>query len=380
MATPDQTSDPTGVIALLLSEGYRFNFFQAVRLMERWQSSFEPVGHDSVPHREVVRFSSYASLEFPASQIRNIDQRKDLSHPARMVVTFMGLTGPVSALPQHYTEIVVERLQRKDHALLEFLDLFNHRLVSLFYRAWEKYQFWILSERALQQEQIAVQLGREQHRSFVVDQRPKLDPIGQILLSLAGLGSPATRYSLPERDRLEPRTEVPDQTWRFYAGLLSHRHRPACGLESILSDHFAWSVKVRPLSGRWLQLENDDRTRLQRGWNTKLGQETVAGKKVWEAQGKFRLQIGPLDYEQFCSLLPIGAAHRPLVQISRMYAGQHLDFDLDLQLRTSEIPKLRCGEKSGIGARLGWNTWLNTRQFQTTLASVKLRSYDDRSE
>ena len=224
-----------------------------------------------------------------------------------------------------------------------------------------------------------MQAGAEQFRAFVLDQRPQLDPLGQILLNLVGLGSPATRYFLRRRDQLQPRTEIADQTWRFYAGLLSQRHRPAISLEAMLTDHFAWPVCVRPLRGRWLQLELADRTRLTRGWNTRLGQETVAGQKVWEVQGKFRLQIGPLNYDQFCSLLPIGSAHRPFAQLTRFYVGQHLDFDLDLHLRTSEIPALRCGDKVGIGPRLGWNTWLRTRGFVKGTASVSLRPYDDES-
>ncbi len=370
----------TGIVEQLLSEGYRFNFFQAVRLLELWESKSAPVGHDSAPHLEVVRFGAHPSVEFPASQIFDIEPREDSDHPTKMTVTFFGMFGPIGALPLHYTEMILERAAKKDRVLLEFLDLFNHRLISLFYRAWEKYQFWIVGERALLQERLATQAGEEQLRAFVLDQRPLLDPLGQILLSLVGLGSPATRYSVPMRDRLEPRTEISDQTWRFYAGLLSLRNRPAVNLERMLSDHFGLQFKLQSLCGRWLQLERQDQTRLSRGGNTKLGQETVAGRKVWEVQGKFRLCIGPLSYDQFCSFLPIGHAHQPLTQMTRFYVGQHLDFDLDLQLLTSEIPKLRCGDRTGIGARLGWNSWLNTRRFGTSVASVKLRPNDEREE
>ena len=226
MTTPDPFP-ASSVIGQLLSEGYRFNFFQAVRLLELWEADRAPVGHDAAPQREAVRFGTHASVEFPASQIDDILPASDETHPARMTVNFFGLAGPMGALPLHYTEIVLERLARKDRVLLEFLDLFNHRLLSLFYRAWEKYQFWIVGERALYQDRRVAQAGPEALRAFVLDQRPHLDPIGQILLSLSGLGSPATRYVLPHRDKLEPRTEIADQTWRFYAGLLSHRHRPA---------------------------------------------------------------------------------------------------------------------------------------------------------
>ena len=146
MAHPEQSA-VSGVIGQLLSEGYRFGFFQAVRLLELWEGDRAPVGHDAAPQNEAVRFGSHASVEFPASQIYDVAASRDGTHPARMTVTFFGLNGPLGALPQHYTEIAIERLARKDGALLDFLDLFNHRLLSLFYRAWEKYQFWIAGEQ-----------------------------------------------------------------------------------------------------------------------------------------------------------------------------------------------------------------------------------------
>ena len=105
--------------------------------------------------------------------------------------------------------------------------------------------------------------------------------------------------------------------------------------------------------------------------------EVVAGRKVWDVQGKFRLQIGPLNYAQFCNLLPIGSGHRPLVQITRFYVGQHLDFDTELELIAEEIPDLRAGDKSGIGPRLGWNTWLKSRSSSNSVATVRIRNYDE---
>ena len=368
---------PGGIIGKLLTEGYRFNFFQAVRLLENWHDTKSPVGRDANPQEEVVRFGALASNDFPPSQIYDVQQQEDPEDPSQMTVAFFGLTGPQGALPRHYTDMLLERLAKKDRALLDFLDLFNHRLLSLFYRSWEKYQFWINSERTLRRERLAGAAGPEHLRGFVVDERSQLDPIGHILLSLSGMAAPASRYVLPERDHLEPRTQISDQTWRFYAGLLAQRHRPAVSLEAMLADHFGWRVRIQSLCGRWLLLEAADRTRLVRGGNTKLGVETVAGQKVWEVQGKFRIVLGPLSYPEFCALLPIGDAHQPLVQMTRMFAGIHLDFDLQLKLRPEEVPALKCGDRAGIGARLGWNTWLHSSTGKKDCVMVGLRPYDD---
>lgn len=371
--TENSSLPTTGVLGQLLSDGYRFNFFQAVRLLEMASPDRAAVGRTADPRQEVVRFNSLPSVEFPASQIYDVFAGREADHPARMIVTFFGLAGPLAALPQHYTEMILERIARKDRTLQEFFDLFNHRLISLFYRAWEKYRFWIVGERMLRIEREIVESDPAKFRAFVLDQRPQLDPLGEVLLCLSGLGSPATRYVLPHHDRLEPRTEIPDQTWRYYAGLLAQRRRPAVGLQGILADHFRWPVKLLPLSGRWLQLELGDQTQLRIGGNSRLGVETVAGRKVWEIQGKFRLRIGALTYAQFCTLLPIGPAHAPFVQLTRFYAGAHLDFDCELLLLTSEIPPLRCGDRQGIGPRLGWNTWLPARRHAAHTASVVLQ-------
>ncbi len=369
----DSISDasPGSVLSLLWDEGYRFNFFQAVRILERSGSSRAPVGRDAPPHLEVVRFGAHPSLAFPASQIYDASPpNAGKDRPASLTVTFFGLFGPLGALPQHYTETIIDRLGHKDRVLLDFLNLFNHRLLSQFYRAWEKYQFWISAERVLHQERQAKQTSPERLRKFVLEDRPRLDSIGQVLLSLAGLGDSATRYRLRATEVLEPRTQVSDQTWRFYTGHFAQRRRSAIGLEQILEHHFGRQVRLHSLCGRWLHLDRSDRTCLVLKGNTQLGRETVIGSKVWEVQGKFRLQIGPLGYVNFCHFLPIGNAHQPLGELTRFYVGMQFDFDVELTLLKEEVPPLRCGDRTGIGPRLGWNTWLMTRDFPGVTVSV----------
>jgi type VI secretion system protein ImpH len=361
------------VLEQLLTEGYRFSFFQAVRILEQADDGRVALGHELDPQQEIVRMQAHPSLDFPASEIYDVARGDERKAP-RMTVTFFGMYGPQGALPQHYTERLIDRLLKKDTTLRAFLDLFNHRLLSLFYRAWEKYQFWVIGERSLRREREVRREGEERFRAFVLDERPLRDPLAQVLLDLTGLGSAATRYRLANRDRLECRTEISDQTWRFYAGLFAQRQRCSINLEQLLSDYFQLPFRFQPLCGRWLQLDEPDRTRLGSARNGQLGVDAIAGRKVWEVQGRFRLQIGPVGYEQFCSLLPIGSAHLPLAQLTRFYVGQQFDFDLELQLRSEEIPPLRCGDPAGVGPRLGWNTWLKSRKRDEPTASVCLRA------
>src|SRR5712691_8081671 len=131
----------------LLDEAYRFEFFQAVRLLERMSPSRQRVGASGPPAEEIVRFRTLPSLAFPPSQIHEVRDTGGRDAPPEMTVAFLGLTGPLGLLPHPYTELLIDRVRHEDRTLWDFLDVFNHRLISFFYRAWEKYRFPIAYER-----------------------------------------------------------------------------------------------------------------------------------------------------------------------------------------------------------------------------------------
>ena len=124
------------LLSLLRRESTSFDFFQAVRILERLRPDREPVGFFTDPKSEVVRFGVPASISFPPAEIARLDVRD--AGPATMKVNFFGLTGPQGVLPHHYTLLIAERERAKDHAMRDFFDIFHHRIISLFYRAWLK--------------------------------------------------------------------------------------------------------------------------------------------------------------------------------------------------------------------------------------------------
>lgn len=337
--------------ALLRAEPYRFGFFQAVRILERLVR--HAVGTDARPEDEVVRFQAHQSLLFPPSEICRIVDGRD-GH-LLMTVAFMGLTGPSGALPRHYTELVMDRLRHKDRTLCDFLDLFNHHLIALFYRAWQKNRFWIGYEGADMLEE-HYRADSSQYRAFITDIRPREDLVSQCLLDLTGMGPPALRYRATVRTALRPRTTVHDLTMRYYAGLLAQQHRSAIGLEGILLDYFGVPMQVIQFVGQWLLLEEANQSRLVDGGNTQLGMTAIAGQRFWDVQGKFRIRIGPLTYAQFLDFLPSGAAHHRLADLARLYAGLAMDIDAQLVLKVEEVPE--CQLSPAAGPRLGWNMWV----------------------
>lgn len=345
----------------LAKEPYRFGFFQAVRVLERLNSARQPVGRDSIPGREVARFHAHLSIVFPPSEI--CDLRIEAEEPAHMTVAFLGLTGPSGALPRHYTELLMERAKAKDPTLREFLDLFNHRLISLFYRAWEKNRFWTSFERAELEGREIQKTDPRRYRGFVLETRPRRDVFSQALLDLSGLGSGALRYRQSVREELRGRTSIADETMRLYAGLLAQRHRSAVGLEGMLADYFGLAVRVEQFRGQWLYLDPENQSCLTEGGNVQLGVNVVVGERFWDMQGRFRVRLGPLNYQQFRQFLPCGSAYHPLADLSRLYAGQQFDIDVQLVLLAREVPWCQLSSSAEDGARLGWNTWLRNRDF-----------------
>ncbi len=315
----------------LFENPFEYNFFQAVTLLHRMLDDRPGVGRIAKPNEEPVRFKARQSLEFPPSSIHSLSDESD---PPRMVIAFLGLTGVQGTLPHHYTEHILGRAMAKDFAMAEFLDLFNHRMASLFYRAWEKHHFPVLHELAAATGQI--------------------DDFTQYLFDWIGLGTA----------NLRGRMAVQDRALLRYAGLLGQTPPSAVSLAGMLRDHFQVPVDVEQFQGSWYALGADDQCDLAgEGMNNQLGEGAIAGDAVWDPQARFRVRVGPMPLGRFLAFLPDGKPVRELEDIVRFYVGQILQFDLQLILKSDEVPSCVLGDEGPAGPRLGWCTWLKTEEF-----------------
>jgi predicted component of type VI protein secretion system len=139
MATAKRKSDPA-INQQLFDRFYEFSFYRAVYLLDRFSGKRKKLGDALVPSEESVRFRTKKGFSFPPSDISALKAAVTEEFPS-MEVAFLGLTGPSGVLPQWYSQLILERDRNKDHALADFLDLFNHRLITLFYLAWKKHRF-----------------------------------------------------------------------------------------------------------------------------------------------------------------------------------------------------------------------------------------------
>lgn len=321
---------------LLFDRGYDFGFFQAVRVLAHIYPHRKQVGGEAMPSSETAHFCAHLSMNFPPGAIHLIDRAADGDGPATMTVAFLGLTGPQGILPSHYTELLIARQTEKDNALAAFLDLFNHRLISLFYRAWEKHHFVIGYERSA--------------RAGVQE-----DKFTQYLFDLIGMGTPGLRGRLGIRD----------QALLRYAGLIAQRPHSASALGGMLRDYFDLPIEIEQFRGKWFPLDEPSLSFLrQEGLHNQLGVGAIAGDAVWNQQARFRVQVGPISLERFIDFLPDGEAFAELVELTRYFVGLALEFDIQLILRAPEVPWCRLTDECLDAPRLGWLGWLKTEEFR----------------
>jgi type VI secretion system protein ImpH len=319
------------------AQPWAFDFFALLRQVETLQRHQPRIGQAARPAQEALRLGQEPDLDFAPAALASLDRSAAVP---RLGVRFFGLLGPQGPMPLHFTEYVRERLHNhSDPTLVRFLDVFHHRLLTLFYRAWAHTQPVV-------------------HRD-----RPQSDRYAAWLGASFGL-QPGQR----DHDTL------PDTAKLYQAGLLGNRSRHAEGLEKLLSQFFGVAVAVRQHVGQWMPLHADDRTRLGtamgRSRAARLGQTATAGSKVWDRQYKFRICLGPLTLKQYLGFLPGQPAWTQLHDWVRLYAGSDKRWDLELCLAGPQLPPPRLGRH----LRLGLTSWAGAgRQPPRDRADLRLR-------
>jgi len=351
----------TAVISRLLATPGRFAFVQAARLLERAAvfrhrtdktktlQNEQSVGRYTPPAKELMRFSNNPAMRFPENEIQTIreatrknpDESKPHNRFWQVTTNFLGLTGSVGVLPYHYSELLLQRMRKRDRALLNYLDLFNHRIISLFLQASKKYRLPLQYEQKLLDHQKA--------------SKPKdaVDTHTFALLSLIGLGS----------ERLQNRQSVPDASLLYYGGLFSQQVRTAASLKQIISDYFCVPVEISEFVGQWQDLIDDVRTRLPYdghplGQNASLGRTCMLGRRGWFAQGKVRIAIGPLTQKQHQNFAPGSENMRALNEMVRLYLGMERDFEFNILVNRRDIIQ-RVALNGNTPPIMGWSTWLS---------------------
>ena len=197
-------------------------------------------------------------LSFAPAPLASFEAGQD-GRPPRLQVRLFGLLGPNGPLPLHITEYARERLRHAgDPTLSRFLDLFHHRFLALFYRAWAQAQ------------------------PHVNRDRPNDDRFAVYVGAFLGMSPAAFR----DRDTL------PDLAKFFHVGALIRHVRNAEGLDGHpRAASSACRCGSRSSSATGCRWATGERTYLQREGAT-LGSGAVLGSRVWDRQHKFRIHLG----------------------------------------------------------------------------------------
>lgn len=319
------TGQPHGQLQALLAdvarEPWAHDFFALLRRTEVLQPRAPRLGQASRPGQEALRLGQEPELDFAPAALAKLDLAG--ARP-RLGVRFFGLLGPQGPMPLHITEYVRDRARNHaDPTLARFLDVFHHRLLSLFYRAWAHSQPVV-------------------HRD-----RPAEDRYAAWLGAAIGLDA-----STRGRDTL------PDTAKLHQAGLLGARSRHPEGLTKLLSHYFGVPVAVRQHVGHWLTLQDEERSHLGtahgRSRALRLGRTATIGHKVWDRQYSFRVVLGPLTLAQYLAFLPGMQGWRQLQEWVLLYAGMDKHWDVELCLAGPQVPAPRLGRH----VRLGLTSWL----------------------
>lgn len=317
---------------------HAFGFYYALRLMEALNPAGPRLGRSKRPEDDPIRLAQQAAMTFESSSLTAFTPGSE-DKPHRLDVRLLGLLGPNGPLPLHLTEYVLARRRdHRDRTLGEFLNIFHHRILSLFYRAWAN------------------------NEPTVNYDRPEEDPFGGYLGSFLGLG----------KTPLKNRNDIPLHTKYYYCGLLAGQTKSAAGLQAMIADYFNVPTYIEEFIGEWLDLPKQNICRLGLDEsNGTLGQSVIIGSKIWSCQHKFRIHLGPLTYQEYERFLPTGNRIVRLVQLVRNYIGDEFAWDARLILKKDEVPK---ADFKG-NCRLGWTSWSGPRKSDTHADDLVLDAF-----
>lgn len=342
------------VIERLLREPWRFEFFQAVRVLELWLKRRGRPAHGQVA--DMLRFRNSVSLGFPASQLEAIEpELRDLEiglpfelpvdaaalgdaleqgtlRRVNLTPAFMGLLGGHGVLPAHYTERIAEHQARhknedEDQGPRAFLDAFSNRSLALFYEAWRKYR-------------LPFKYQQDGQDTFL-----------PLLLSLAGLGDPALHRRLGGADD----GAVLDESIGYFAAAVRHRPVSAVQMARVLSEYFGEQVEAEQFVGSWYDVPLAQQTVLGQD-SAVLGMRAIAGARVWQRSLRLRLVVGPLAHAGFQGFLPGGLAARALKSMLALFTGVALEYEVELVLRAADVHNTTLDDLHP--GRLGWDAFL----------------------
>lgn len=320
----------TEMIGRLQAEPWRYGFLTLVRRLGA-DPRIDSVGTARRPQAEPFRLGQQPSLAFAPREIASIGEAN-----GRLKVRLFGLgmLGPNGPLPIHVTEIAREREEsRRDTTLVNFLDIFHHRYLTLLYRAWASAQAAAGLDRP----------GDERFSFYVA--------------SLTGQDTRAMDHRpLPAHARLSAS-----------AHLVREARNPD-GLRMTLERYFGVPVAIDEYVFHWIQVDPLEHSYLGTpGAASTMAEGALLGEQVPDRQHKFRIVIGPLDIDEYLRFTPRGADLPRLVEWVRTFVGYEFEWELELRIKPQSAPPAVMGGPQ----QLGWSGWLGRSSSDEPITGMR---------
>lgn len=316
------------LIAQLRDAPHDFDLFQALSLLERSEPQRAPVG-SSLGLDESVRLAAQVVQGFAASDLAALDESTQAGPPLTLRSPVLSLAGAHGPLPAPFTEALLDRKRLRDPSGLEFLDIFNARLLGFLYRS------------------------RRKHHLALAGGAVDAAPLVRALDALSSLG------------RAEgARGPAGEQAWLRHAAVQGAAPRSMASLLAVVRDRMGVLFRGRQFVGGWHALARSDRARLasagrRAGPESRLGLGASLGARAWDQGGGLALDAPPLAPARYAALLPGAPDHALLGWL----VGRHLQSDMDVQVTLAPAvrPATRLGAAdtpAALAPRLGLGAWL----------------------
>lgn len=252
----------------LPEEARRYSLFAMLRLLEQLHNSRPRLGESRRAKDDALRLQQIPHLAFAPTDVHTLSNAEE--GPAILEQYSFGVFGPNGSLPLHLTEHAFERRnQFNDRTFSDFVNLFHHRLISLFYRAWA---------------------NSDPSASY---DRPDTDSFRTYLGALMGLGTGVSWH----------RDAISDYGKFSRISQFGPHSRGAAGLEGALGSYFGVPITIRQFVGSWLDIPDADRCRLgDRSGVATLGVGASLGGFHVAMPKQIRSHGGPAAHRRFPEL------------------------------------------------------------------------------
>ncbi|MDC9768168.1 type VI secretion system baseplate subunit TssG [Proteus mirabilis] len=292
---------------------WRANFYRFCQLLEKVSPQSPPLGTTDDIKDDPLRFRPWPGMGFPAGELRTVEQHSTKPElPLTVRTNFLGLYGIDSPLPTSYLDDIAQGVDGTE-VLTEFLDIFNHRIITQYYRIWRKYAYPATFEAG------------------------GTDATSQCLLGLIGLGIPgcAERIATPIS--------------RFLA-LLSTMRLPTRNSEGVKALISLLAPNTQAVINEYdiVKVPVDERTSLARHQRVSLATRPTLGKTAKDTTSRILISLTTYHPQEAQGWLPGGHLYTDFLVLLRVYLGYRSDACLKLTVPISILPEPRLQKTSRI--------------------------------